>query len=540
MLFGNIMNYPLTVTRLLERARTHFSAVELVTKRPDGTMHRYAYRAAYQRICRLANALKRLGVAPGNRVGTLAWNHFQHVELYFAVPCSGAVIHTLNLRLSPQQLAYTINHAEDMVIFADASLLPMLEAIAPHIAGVKRFVILNATPELQTALPNVLHYEDLIANESDSFDWPELDERMAAGLCYTSGTTGNPKGALYSHRSQYLHTVVAGSGDALSLASTDTVLGVVPMFHANAWGLPYLSAALGFRFILPGPHLKPNDLAKLIQDEKVTVAAGVPTLWIGMYHEIKTHGYDISSLRALIVGGSAFPKAMIEAYEKELGVPVVHAWGMTEMSPMGTSTGTLVARDDLTIDERIEIKTHQGYAPLGVEMRIVDDAGRVLPWDGKSVGEIQVRGPWIISSYYNDPSGETQFTSDGWFRTGDVASLDPDGLMTIADRTKDLIKSGGEWISSVALENALMAHPHVLEAAVIAVPHEKWSERPLALVVPKTGVQPNVQDLLDLIESQFAKFWIPDEIRFVAEIPKTSVGKFDKKVLRQRYADGAL
>ncbi len=541
MLHGLMMDYPLTMTHFLERARRYHHDVEIVTKQPDGVLHRYTYGDAYRRICRLANALTKLGVQLGDRVASLAWNHYQHLELYFAVPCYGAVMHTLNLRLSPEQLAYVINHAEDRFIFADASLVPVLEAIQPHLRSVERYIIINAPPNFQTALPDVLHYEALLHDEPETFVFPTLDERAAAGLCYTSGTTGNPKGVLYSHRSQFIHTIAAGAGDALSLSSTDTVIAVVPMFHANAWALPYLSASLGFKLVLPGPHLKPEMLAQLIQDEKVTVAAGVPTLWIGMYQAIRTHGFDVSSLRALIVGGAAFPKKWIEAYEKELGIPVVHAWGMTEMSPMGTSTGTLVARKDLSLDERIAIKTHQGYAPPGVEMRLVGEDGRELPWDGQSVGEIQVRGPWIASAYYNDNSAAAQFTPDGWFRTGDVATIDPKGLLTITDRTKDLIKSGGEWISSVTLENVIMAHPKVLEAAVIAIPNEKWSERPLALIVPRdSNDRPMPEELHELVATHCAKFWIPDEFRFIESIPKTSVGKFDKKALRQMYAEGKL
>ncbi len=541
MLSGNMMDFPLTITHFLKRAYRYHSDVEIVTKMPCGDLHRYTFGDSYRRICRLANALKRLGVKSGDRIGTLAWNHFQHFELYFAVPCFGAVIHTLNLRVPPHQLSYCINHAEDRVVFVDATLVPLLEHVLDGLRPVEHYILINAPKDFQTKLPNVLHYEDLLAEESDEFDFPDLDERQAAGLCYTSGTTGNPKGALYSHRSQFIHTIVGGSGDSLSLASTDTVIAVVPMFHANAWNLPYLCALLGFKFVLPGPHLKPYELGKLIQDEKVTVAAGVPTLWIGMHHEIMQHGFDVSRVRALIVGGAAFPKAWIEAYEKGLGIPVVHAWGMTEMSPMGTSTGTMVARTDLTVDERIELKTHQGYAVAGVEMRIVDDHGKELPWDGTSVGEVQVRGPWIISRYFNDPSGDTQFTEDGWFRTGDVASLGPDGLMTIADRTKDLIKSGGEWISSVTVENVIMAHGKVREAAVIAIPDPKWSERPLALVVAKSQEDPpDFNELKAMVANQCSKMCVPDEFRFISEVPKTSVGKFDKKLLRQWYAEGKL
>lgn len=539
-MLGQMMDYPLTITSLLKRAHKLFPDREIVTRLPSVAMHRYTYGDCYRRVCQLANALKRLGMEPGERVGTFAWNNYQHLELYFAVPCSGAVIHTLNIRLSPDQLAYVINHAENKTIFVDYCLLPLLERAVDQIKTVRQYVLIGAPPDVETSLSPILHYEDLLAGETDDFRWPELDERSAAGLCYTSGTTGNPKGALYSHRSQFLHSVVAALGDGIGICNRDSVLAVVPMFHANAWGLPYTCAMLGTRLVLPGPHLKPADLAELIQDEKVTVAAGVPTLWIGLHQHLKAHRYDISSLRVLLIGGAAAPLGLIQGFEEDFNVPVMHAWGMTELSPMGTNSGLLNDQPTLTREERYQRKLRQGSPVPGIELRIVGEDGKELPWDDKAVGDLQVRGPWVVSSYFRDPSGDAQFTEDGWFVTGDVARINPQGSMQLTDRSKDLIKSGGEWISSVALENALMSHPKVFEAAVIAIPNEKWTERPLAVVVPQPGQIPTHDELIHHLADQFAKFWLPEEIRLVPEIPKTSVGKFDKKVLRQRYADGNL
>ncbi|MBX7223688.1 MAG: long-chain fatty acid--CoA ligase [Blastocatellia bacterium] len=537
---GQMMDFQLTITAILKRLKQMYSQVEIVTKTPAGTMHRYTYGDCYRRVCKLAHALDRLGVKLGDRVGTLAWNTYQHVELYYGIPCIGAVTHTINLRLAPDQLIYTINHAADKVVFVDVTLVPLLEKIAPHLTTVEHYVVIGAPPGCQTTLPNALHYEDLLAPEPDHYNWPELDENTAAGLCYTSGTTGNPKGALYSHRSQYLQAMVGGMSNGLGISSKDTIFAVVPMFHANAWGIPYTCGMMGIRQVHPGPHLKPADLAQLIQDEKVTMAAGVPTLWMGLYQELKSKSYDISALRMLLVGGAAMPISLTQAIEKDFNITVLHAWGMTEMSPAGTCTGVAPPGETCEEGSYWAWKTRQGVPVACVEVRIVDDEGNELPWDGQAVGEVQVRGPMVISSYYNDPSGDTQFTKDGWFITGDVATMCPKGSMGITDRSKDLIKSGGEWISSVALESALMAHPKVAEAAVISIPDQKWSERPMALVVARPGETPSKEELLEFISPQFAKFWLPEEVRFISEVPKTSVGKFDKKVLRKRYAEGSL
>ena len=538
---GLMMNYPLTIDRILKRANRMYPHKHVSTKLPDGTMHRYTYANLYRRVKRLAKVLVKLGIEPGDRVATFAWNHYQHLELYFAIPGCGAVCHTLNIRLFPEQLAYVINHAEDKIIFIDGSLLPLLERILDQVSGVQRFVLINADPGIETQLPNVSHYEDLISDVDDDFEWVVTDENTAMGLCYTSGTTGHPKGVLYSHRTMYLHTMGENQASALGLTERDVVLPVVPQFHAMAWGLPYACPMAGASLVMPGPHLRPDALAQMIDEEKVTVPAGVPTIWTGLYHELKANPRDISHIRALVVGGSAMPRALIEAYEKELGVNILHAWGMTEMSPIGTVSKLQRHHLDLPNHEQLDVKATQGYAIPGVEMRIVNDAGEELPWDGTTMGEVQVRGSSITNGYYKVERSADSFTQDGWFRTGDVATISEDGYMHITDRTKDLVKSGGEWISSVALENALMAHPRVMEAAVIAIPNETWTERPLAVVVltPDAGAVTETE-LVEHLAADFAKFWLPDKILFIDEIPKTSVGKFDKKVLRHRYTEGEL
>lgn len=538
---GLMMDYQLTMDRILEHARRLYPHKPIATKLPDGPLHRYTYTHFANRARRLANVLGQFGVQPGDRVGTFSWNNYQHLELYYAIPGAGAVCHTLNIRLFPEQLAWIINHAEDKVIFIDGSLLKAFERVAPHVGRVERYVIFNADRGIETSLPNPLFYEELMAEASDDYTWNVADENMAMGLCYTSGTTGDPKGVLYSHRSMFLHTMGENLASSLGLTEEDVVMPVVPMFHAMAWGLPYSCAMAGAAMVMPGPHLNAPALADLIAEEKVTVAAGVPTIWTGLYHELRTNPRDISCIRALVVGGAAMPRSLIEAYEKELGVNVIHAWGMTEMSPLGTLSRLQSSHRSLPAHAKWDIKARQGYALAGVEMRIVNLEGEELPWDGVTMGELQVRGPWIAKSYYKVPPGPEHFTADGWFRTGDVATITEDGYMCITDRTKDLVKSGGEWISSVALENALMSHPRVLEAAVIAVPDEKWGERPLAAVVPTANAGAlTAEDLVEHLAQDFAKFQIPDQIIFVAEIPKTSVGKFDKKVLRHRYAEGQL
>ena len=537
---GLMMEYPLTLDRIVEHAGRMFPHKTVRTKRPDGSMHEYTYADLLGRSRRLAAGLAALGVKPGDRVGTFAWNHYQHLEMYFGIPGAGAVCHTLNIRLFPRQLAYIVNHAEDRVVCIDASVLPLYERVAGEISCVRHHVLVNAPRDIKTTLPNVMHYEDLIDDAGDDFTWRSTDERMAMGLCYTSGTTGDPKGALYSHRSMFLHTLGENQAMGLGLTETDVVLPVVPQFHAMAWGLPYACTMAGADVVMPGPHLQPAALAELIESQQVTVAAGVPSIWNGLYQELKTTPRDISCVRALVVGGSAMPRSLIDGYERELGVNVLQAWGMTELSPLGTVSKLQRHHLGLTETQRLDVKALQGTPLAGVELRIVGDDGAELPWDGETMGELQARGPWVIRGYFKrDPTPE-HFTADGWFRTGDVATMTPDGYMRITDRTKDLVKSGGEWISTVALEGALMAHDGVLEAAVIAVPDKKWSERPLAVVVRTTDAQVDTDELRRLLADQFAKFEIPDRFVFVDELPKTSVGKFDKKVLRARVADGAL
>ncbi len=540
---GLMMDYPLTIDRILEHANRLYPHKRISTKLADGSFHQYTYAELYKRAKRLGNVLQRLGVKPGDRVGTFSWNNYQHLELYFGIPGCGAVCHTINIRLSAEQLAYIINHADDKLIFVDASLLPLIESISDKIKGVKNFILMNTPSGTTTKLPNVLYYEDLLSAASEDFGWRCTDESMAMGLCYTSGTTGNPKGVLYSHRSMYLHTYGINLSNCFGFISSDIVMPVVPQFHAQAWGLPYACAMVGAELVMPAMHLAAGPLADTIEKMQVTVAAGVPTLWTGLYHELKATPRDLSKLKTLIVGGSAMPRSLIEAFEKELKVNVVHAWGMTEMSPLGTVSRLQDIHAELSDLEQWDIKATQGYPIAGVEMRIMDDTGVELPWDGNSVGELQVRGPWVVKRYFKQDAATVSdsFTDDGWFRTGDVASVSRDGYMKITDRTKDLIKSGGEWISSVELENALVAHPKVKEAAVIAIPDEKWSERPLAIVVLSSADQPVKKvELMDHLAKKFAKIWLPEKYVFVNEIPKTSVGKIDKKVLRQRYKEGML
>lgn len=535
---GLMMDYPLTIDRILEHAYRMHPRKKITTKLPDGSMHRYTYADLYYRVKRLANVLDNLGVESGDRVGTFAWNSYQHLELYFAIPCSTAVCHTLNTRFSLEQLVYVVNHAEDKVVFVDATILPLFEQAANQINCVEHYILFNADPGIETNLTNVHFYEDLMAEASEDYEWSKINENTAMGLCYTSGTTGDSKGVLYSHRSMYLHTMGISHANAFALSEQDVVMPVVPMYHAMAWGLPYACAYAGSDMVLLGQHLKPSDLARLIVEEKVTVPAGVPTLWSGLYRELKANPRDIAHIRTLAVGGAAMPRPLIEAYEKELHVNVMQGWGMTETSPVGTLLNLQSHHGAVSEHAQWDIKAKQGYALAGIEMRIVDEAGALLPWDGVTMGELQVRGPWVARSYYKVECSPEHFTSDGWFRTGDVATISPDGCMQIVDRTKDLVKSGGEWISSVKLENALMNHPKVMEAAVIATPDERWIERPMAVVVlaPDAGAVTE-EELVAHLDSKFPKFWLPDTIAFVDEIPKTSVGKLDKKLLRHRYAN---
>ncbi|MEL6309979.1 MAG: long-chain fatty acid--CoA ligase, partial [Chloroflexota bacterium] len=530
---GLMMDYQLTLTPIMKRAKQLYPDKKIITRFGD-SYHTHTYGDFYDRCSKLANALTKLGVEAGDRIGTFAWNSYRHQELYFAVPCMGAVVHTLNLRLPADQLTYIVNHAEDKIIFVDDTLLKLIEPMVEHFETVEHFVVMCDGDLPETSLPNALSYEALLAEASSDYDWQDIDENAAAAMCYTSGTTGNPKGALYSHRSLYLHTMACCMTDVMQVSNSDSIMPVVPMFHAMAWGLVYAATMVGAELVYPGAHMAPADLAKTIADNKVTMTAGVPTLWLGLLQVLEENPeLDVSSVRAMPVGGSAAPRAMIDTYRKKYDIQIIHAWGMTELAPIGTVAqlkSNMQAWDD---DAQLDVMAKQGWAVPTVEMRIVGPEGEELPWDGETMGELQVRGPHVVREYYNDERSADSFM-DGWFRTGDVATIDSEGYMNIVDRTKDLVKSGGEWISTVELENTIMAHDDVLEAAVIALPHPKWQERPLACVVKRpTAKKEDVkQGILNLLAENFAKWQLPDDIEFIDEVPKTSVGKFDKKVLR--------
>ena len=536
MLHGRMMNYPLTVRHFLQRAKTYFPTSEIVSRRTDKTLHRSTYADFYGRSCRLANALAKLGVGPGDRVATLCWNHQAHLEAYFGVPAMGAVVHTLNLRLHPTEIGYIATHAEDKVVIVDRSLLPLFEKFAASVRSIER-VIVVPDPASNVPVPaGYLDYEELLAAEPDHFDWPALDEDAAAMICYTSGTTGNPKGVVYSHRSTVLHALVASLPDELGVRQADTVFPVVPMFHAAAWGLPYMAVAAGSKIVFPGPHLDPTSLLDVMAAEKATIAGGVPTIWIGILALLdkEPKRWDLSSIRAMVIGGSAAPATMIDGFAARHGLQVLHAWGMTETNPLGTVAGVKHHLSHLSAEEQLRIRSSQGYAAPFVEVRHTDDAGKVLPWNGESMGELECRGPWVAASYFGG-EGDDKFTADGWFKTGDVVTIDKEGYVRITDRAKDVIKSGGEWISSVALKNALMSHPAVLEAAVFAARHAKWDERPVAAIVFKEGQSATKEELAAHIEGRFAKFWLPDDYVFLQQIPRTSTGKFLKSKLRDEH-----
>ncbi|HET7627415.1 MAG TPA: long-chain fatty acid--CoA ligase [Bacillales bacterium] len=531
-----MMNVPLTVNSLLERAETYFSKKTVVSRTSTG-IKRLSYREIGSRTRALASALEKLGVQRGDRVGTLAWNDHRHLEAYFAAPCMGAVVHTINVRLPEEHLTYIINHAEDRVLLIDESFVPMVEKVRDQLKTVKAFVILSDEKEPpETTLSPAYAYEQLVADGDANFAFvSDLDENEPCGMCYTSATTGKPKGVEYTHRSTVLHCFASALADTLALSESDVCMPVVPMFHVNAWGIPYTTTMLGTTLVLPGPGVTPQILAELIQSEKVTFTAGVPTVWLGLMKVLESGNYKTDSLRAVVCGGSAAPKSLIRAYEEKYGIPFIHAYGMTETSPIASVARLKTYQQDLPDEDKIQIRATQGMIVPGLEVRVVDDNGEVAH-DGKAMGELLLRGPWIADEYFKDERSEEAF-SDGWLHTGDIVTIDEEGNLTIVDRTKDLVKSGGEWISSVALENALMAHEAVFEAAVVAVPHPKWQERPLAAVVLKEDGQVSAESLLEHLREQFPKWWVPDDVVFVKEIPKTSVGKFLKRQLRETFKD---
>jgi len=543
MLRGQMMDRPLLTTSILHHAALVHGEAEVVSRFGREAAHRYTWRDAWNRTRQLAHVLVQLGVRPGDRVATLAWNDHRHLELYYAIAGLGAVCHTVNPRLFPEQITYILNHAEDRVVFADPMFLPLLEKLMPGLTTVKTVVAMT-TPDLmpaQSGLPDLRCYETLMAAHGPDFAFPEFDENTAAGLCYTSGTTGNPKGVLYSHRSNVLHAYGTLTAPGLELNDRAVVLPIVPLFHVNAWGFPFVSPMVGAKLVLPGPKLDGKSVYDLIEAEGVTCTSGVPTVWLMLLNHLRDTGARFSTLKTITIGGSAAPRTMIEAFEKQHGVEVVQGWGMTEMSPIGTLGGLTPAQKTLPHDARIDQKLKAGRALYGVEMKAVDANEQALPRDGVSRGELVVRGPWITSGYYRDEAANrSAFTADGWFRTGDVATIDDQGFMTIVDRAKDVIKSGGEWISSIDLENAAMGHPAVQQAAVIGLPHPKWQERPLLIIVPRQGAELDRDTLMAFLAGRIARWWMPDDIVFLEQMPLTATGKVQKTELRRMFKDHSL
>lgn len=530
-MLSTMQDRPLTITNIFEHGRRVHSDSEVVTFMGEGS-RRASYAEVGNRAELLAAALKRLGIKEGDRVGTFAWNTQEHMEAYFAIPCMGAVLHTLNLRLFPEQLSYIINHAEDRLIILDDSLVPLLAKVSKDLKTVEQYIVVGSGDA--SVLGEVLRYDELIAAERLGFDWPELDERSAAAMCYTSGTTGNPKGVVYSHRSTFLHSLAQCAGSVFGLTEHDRILPIVPMFHANAWGLPYSGWMAGCDFIMPNRFLQAEPLCRLMTTERPTFSGAVPTIWNDVLRYAESNTVDLSSLRMVICGGSAVPRSLMERFEQRFGVKIIQAWGMTETSPLAAVS---YPPKGCCEDELMDWRSKTGRIKPGVDIRLAD-GDEILPWNGEAVGEIEVRGPWITASYYGDDSPEK--FHDGWLRTGDVGTLDEKGFIQITDRAKDVIKSGGEWISTVELETTLMAHPDVIEAAVIGVPDEKWDERPLACVVLKKGAGTTVDQLRTFLADRVAKWWVPERWAFIDEVPKTSVGKFDKKVLRVRREHNEL
>ncbi|HWE26343.1 MAG TPA: long-chain fatty acid--CoA ligase [Myxococcales bacterium] len=530
---GTMMDLPLTVSMLAERAARYFPDVEVVSRQPDRALHRTTWGSIIQRAKSLAGALLRAGLRRGDRVATLMWNHAPHLETYFGAPLAGGVVHTLNLRLSADDLAFIATHAQDRFLVVDDVLLPLLDKFRAR-APFEQIIVVRHTPRELPA--GCAEYESFLRSAGGCFEAPELDENEACGVCYTSGTTARPKGVVYTHRSTVLHTLFIPMTDGIGLRQADTVLPVVPMFHVNAWGLPYACAVAGAKLVFPGPHLDAESLLDLLERERITLGAGVPTIWMGILEALEKQPdrWKLQPGLRMVVGGSAAPEALIRGFDKH-GLNLVHAWGMTEMSPLGSVSWLKAKMKGLPYDEQVRIRGKQGLPAALVQVRAVDDSGREAPWDGKTQGELQVRGPWVASAYTDMEGCQDRWTKDGWFKTGDVVTIDSEGYLNLTDRTKDLIKSGGEWISSVAVENALMGHPAVKEAAVIAVAHPKWQERPLAAVVLRDGMRVSADELRGYLAGRVHSYWVPDAFEFVDAIPRTSTGKFLKSALRERY-----
>lgn len=541
---AHMMDVPLLISSLIKFADRYHGNTEIVTRTVEGPIHRYTYSEAHRRSKTLANALANLGVKKGDRIATLAWNTHRHLEIYYGVSGSGVICHTVNPRLFLEQIAYIINHAGDCCLFFDLTFSPIVEKLAPLLQHVNHYILMSDKSNLQKSnIPNLLCYEEILSQASTEFAWPDLDEKTDSSLCYTSGTTGNPKGVMYQHRTTILHSYAAAMPDALNLSARDVILPVVPMFHANAWGLPYAAALTGAKLVLPGAGMDGASLFELFEKEKVTLSAGVPTIWMGLVSHLKDKNLKFSTLKRTVIGGSAVPPAMTRSFEKDYNVEVIHAWGMTEMSPLGTVSSLKNKHLSLDREEQLAIKDKQGRAIFGVDLKIVDDNGVELPWDGKAFGELLVRGPWILNNYFrNEKNDSLRKDSDGldWFPTGDVATIDPEGFMQITDRAKDVIKTGGEWISSIDLENTAVSHPDVIEAAVIAVYHPKWDERPLLIAVKKQGATVSKKELIEFFKDKVAKWWIPDDVVFVNELPHTATGKLQKNKLREEYANYKL
>ena len=543
-LTGQMMQMPLLISSLIRHAARHAGQTEIVSKRVEGDVHRTTWSEVERRSRQLAQALARLGCGEGDRVATLAWNGYRHLELYYGASGSGLVLHTINPRLFPEQIAWIANDAADSVLFFDLTFLPLVEKLAPALKTVRHLVLMTDRAHMPAASPlqGLLCYEELVAAENGAYAWPMLDENAASSICYTSGTTGHPKGAVYSHRSTVLHAYGSAIPDAMDCSARDVILPVVPMFHVNAWGLPYSGAMVGAKLVLPGPHLDGKSLYELFEQERVTFSAGVPTVWLGLLTYMKANGLRFSTFKRTVIGGSACPPAMMKTLQEDFGVEVIHAWGMTELSPLGTLSKLTSRQDALPKEQQQRLLEKQGRVIYGIDMAIIDDEGRSLPWDGQASGNLVVRGPWVIGSYFNRPESPLVSVDGepGWFPTGDVATIDADGFMQITDRSKDVIKSGGEWISSIDLENIAMAHPAVHEAAAIAARHPKWDERPLLVVVPKPGATLTREEVLGFFEGKIAKWQIPDDVAFVAEIPHTATGKVQKLKLREQFKDYRL